>query len=223
MCACARPRKKARAAAGQRALQRPLQREAGEDCREEMHPGTTARHGTRCAARRGQHGAQGHAHASHRGLQPPRRGACVAQRDARAESGGYTGRAGRPSAEQTALRAARRSATSAPPGLGRCALSSDEQTDAPVHARQPTHTRRGRARPGPLRAPRPVLRPAPPGPPGSPARGGTHAHTVTTAGGLSDEEERGAAYAWLQRTAWECVSGDQRGSGPERTARTEGA
>ncbi|KWX11220.1 Serine/threonine protein kinase [Giardia duodenalis assemblage B] len=40
-------------------MQRPLQREAGEDCREEMHPGTaaTARHES--AAQRGQHGAGG--------------------------------------------------------------------------------------------------------------------------------------------------------------------
>lgn len=51
--------------------------------------------------------------------------------------------------------------------------------------------------PAPTRAPRPVHRPAPLGPPGRPARGGTHAHTVTTADGLSDEEERSATYAWL--------------------------
>ena len=196
-------------------------REAGGG-REGTHP--ARQHGTRCTARRGQHGAQGHAHASLQDpLSRPVGGACVAQRDARAARGGYTEHAGRPSAEQTAPRAARRSATSAPPGLERCALSSYAQTDASVHARQPAHTGRGRARLAPARAPRPVRRPPPPGPPGSPARGGPDPHTVTAADGLSDEEERSLTYAWLQRTAWECVSGDQRGSGPERTGRTEGA
>ena len=145
----------------------------------------------------------------------------MARRDAHAARGGHTGHTGRPNAEQTAPRAAHRSSTSAPPGPERCALSSDEQTDASVHARQPAHTGRGRARLSPLRAPRPVHRPAPPGPPGSPARGGPDPHTVTAADGLSDEEERSLTYAWLQRTAWECVSADQRGSGPERTGRTE--
>ena len=70
------------------------------------------------------------------------------------------------------------------------------QTPSCVHGSQ-RRPEGGAHAPAPTRAPRPVLRPAPPGPPGSPAQGGPDPHTVTTAGGLSDEEERGAAYAWL--------------------------
>ena len=123
----------------------------------------------------------------------------------------------RPSAPRAALQRARPPAWNGAP----CLLTS-RQTPPCAQACQRT-PEGGAHAPAPLRAPRPVHRPAPPGPPGSPARGGPDPHTVTAADGLSDEEERSVTYAWLQRTVWECVSGDQRGSGPERTARTEGA
>ena len=196
--------------------------------RRRLQRGDAPRHGSHSTAReRGAAGTarrRGHAHmrlfripsrpveerARHSGMHTQHAGGTRGTQDGRARNR-------RPPAPRAAPQPARPPARGGAPCLLTsrhvflCTHGSQRTPEGGAHASTP------------VRAPRPVHRPAPPGPPGSPARGGTHAHTVTTAGGLSDEEERSAAYAWLQRTAWECVSGDQRGSGPERTGRTERA
>ena len=182
---------------------------------------TARQHGTRYTAQRGTarrstrtrlfripSAAPSEERAWHGGMHTQRAGGTQGAQDGRARNR-------RPSAPRAAPQRARPPAWDGAPWL----LTS-RQTLLCTHGSQRT-PEGGAHAPAPLRAPRPVHRPAPPGPPGSPARGGPDPHTVTTAGGLSDEEERSATYAWLQRTAWECVSGDQRGSGPERTGRTE--
>ena len=178
--------------------------------REHGAAGTARRAGAHTCVSQGTPAVPSEERAWHTELHTQRAGGTRSAQDGRARNR-------RPSAPRAALQRARPPAWDGAPWLPTrrhallCTHGSQRTPEGGAHA------------PAPLRAPRPVRRPAPPGPPGSPARGGPDPHTVTTAGGLSDEEERGVTYAWLQRTAWECVSGDRPRSGPERTGCTERA
>ena len=218
VCACARPRKKARAAAGQRPLQ-GRRREAGGG--RGTHPARQPRHKVHGAAGTARR-AGAHTCVSSGSPQPPRRrSVCGAAGCTHSTRGVH---AARRTAERGTdgppRRAPLRNERAPRPGTVRPGFP---HADTPSCARTAASAHRKGARP-PRPPPSAQTRPptGAPGPPGSPAQRGTRAHTVTAADGLSDEEERSVAYAWLQRTAWECVSADQRGSGPERTGRTEG-
>ena len=154
--------------------------------RHKMHgaAGTARRAGARARVSSGSPAAPSEERAWHVELHAQHAGGTRSAQDGRARNR-------RPSAPRAALQRALPPAWDGAP----CLLTS-RQTLLCTQACQRT-PEGGAHAPAPLRAPRPVRRPAPPGPPGSPARGGPDPHTVTTAGGLSDEEERGVTYAWL--------------------------
>ena len=154
--------------------------------RHKMHgaAGTARRAGARARVSSGSPAAPSEERAWHVELHTQRAGGTRSAQDGRARNR-------RPSAPRAALQRARPPAWDGAP----CLLTS-RQTLLCTHGSQRT-PEGGAHAPAPLRAPRPVHRPAPPGPPGSPARGGPDPHTVTTADGLSDEEERSVTYAWL--------------------------
>ena len=193
VCVCA-PAEKGEGCCTGRGHCRGHCREAGEAergapstaARHKVHgaAGTARRAGARARVSSGSPAAPSEERVRHGGMHAQRAGGTRSAQDGRARNR-------RPSAPRAAPQRARPPAWDGAPWL----LTS-RQTLLCTHGSQRT-PEGGAHAPAPLRAPRPVHRPAPPGPPGSPARGGPDPHTVTAAGGLSDEEERGAAYAWL--------------------------
>ena len=194
VCVCAPAEKGEGVLHGQRPLQRPLQRGRGRQrgdapstgARHKMHgaAGTARRAGAHTCVSQGTPAAPSEERTRHGGMHTQHAGGTQNTQDGRARNR-------RPPAPRAAPQRALPPAWDGAPCLLTsrhallCTHGSQRTPEGGAHASAPT------------RAPRPVRRPAPPGPPGSPARGGPDAHTVTTADGLSDEEERGVTYAWL--------------------------